>query len=173
MDDGDPKRPSAPKLLTALAALVVAALAAATGLDLDAVLSGSAGGSSGAPAHGGSSAATARDDSARVLELYEAGGESDEIVEVEGKVVHILPDDTEGEPHQLFLLELSNDVTLKISHNTRIAPRIEGLRRGDRVRVHGEYEWNDKGGVVHWTHRTLGRHSHEPGWIEHAGRRYE
>ena len=173
MQDTDSNRRTGPKALAAIAALVVAALAAATGIDLDALLGGSAADGASAPAPASAPSAGGRDDAARVLDLFEAGVESDEIVEVEGEVVHLLPDDTEGEPHQRFLLELSNDVTLKISHNTRIAPRIDGLRRGDRVRLRGEYEWNDHGGVVHWTHRTLGRSAHEPVWIDFDGRRYE
>lgn len=175
MTDSKQKTSGAPKLLAALVALLVAAIAAATGVDLGALLGDETAGTEGAPARTEAAAATstATDDAAVVARLFDAAEESDEIVEVAGEVVHILPDDTEGEPHQLFLLELAGGMTLKISHNTRIAPRIDGLRRGDRVRVRGEYEWNEKGGVVHWTHRTLGSSRHEPGWIEHAGRRYE
>ena len=53
-----------------------------------------------------------------------------------------------------------------------LAPRIDALRGGDRVAFHGEYEWNERGGVIHRTHHDP-RGSHPGGWLEHAGRRYE
>ncbi len=62
--------------------------------------------------------------------------------------------------------------TVLFAHNIDLAPRLNGLKVGDRVEFHGEYEWNAKGGVIHWTHRDpLGRH--EPGWLKHNGRRYD
>ena len=93
-------------------------------------------------------------------------------VEAEGEVVHLLPDDTRGSQHQLFLCELSNGITLKISHNIDIAPYIP-LEKGDTVRFRGDYEYNDKGGVVHWTHRNTRGGSHPHGWILHEGKKYE
>lgn len=99
-------------------------------------------------------------------------GRSDLIVGVEGEVVHLLPDDEEGSRHQLFLLELEGGQTLKVSHNIDLAPRIP-LEKGDRVRVRGEYEWNDRGGVVHWTHLTSGSSDHPHGYVEHEGTIYQ
>lgn len=113
-----------------------------------------------------------RDDTAQIRQLFTAM-RSGVQVEAEGEVVHILPDDNEGSRHQLFLCELSNGITLKISHNIDVAPYIDGLRKGDTVRFHGEYEWNEKGGVVHWTHRNTRGGSHPGGWILHEGKKYE
>lgn len=113
-----------------------------------------------------------RDDTAKIAALNRAK-RSDVQVEVEGEVVHILPDDNHGSRHQLFLMELSNGLTLKVSHNIDIAPYIEDLKRGDTVRIHGEYEANDKEGVVHWTHRNTRGGSHPGGWILHNGTKYE
>jgi hypothetical protein len=51
-------------------------------------------------------------------------------------------------------------------------PRIDGLREGDAVEYSGEYEWNPRGGVVHWTHRDpSGRHV--AGWLKHDGRVFQ
>lgn len=93
------------------------------------------------------------------------------MVESEGVVVAVLPDDRRGSRHQRFLLEVAGGGTVLVSHNIDLAPRVKGLARGDRVRFRGEYEWNDKGGVVHWTHHDPG--GRRPGgWVELEGRRY-
>jgi len=89
----------------------------------------------------------------------------------EGVVVAILPDDTEGRRHQRFIVRLPSGQTLLIAHNIDLAPRIDSLAKGDRIEFYGEYEWNEKGGVIHWTHHDPdGRHT--DGWIIHRGRKY-
>ncbi len=90
----------------------------------------------------------------------------------EGTVSRILGDDSMGDRHQRFILTLDSGRTLLIAHNIDIAPRIESLREGDTVSFSGEYEWNDKGGVVHWTHLDP-QGQHEAGWIRHQGRVYQ
>ena len=93
-------------------------------------------------------------------------------VEGRGIVDKLLADDNRGSRHQRFILRLPHGQTLLVAHNIDLAPRIDTLRVGDEVRFFGEYEWNEKGGVLHWTH-------HDPkgtqvgGWVEHRGRRYE
>ncbi len=89
-----------------------------------------------------------------------------------GTVSRILDDDREGNRHQRFILALGTGRTLLIAHNVDVAPRIEGLTVGDAVSFHGIYEWNDKGGVVHWTHHDP-QGQHHAGWIRHRGRTYQ
>ena len=97
---------------------------------------------------------------------------SDTQVRGSGTVIKVLPDDTRGSQHQRFLLKLVNDHTILIAHNIDLAPRIENLQKGDQVSFNGEFEWNEKGGVVHWTHHDPGnRHIH--GWLERDGKRYQ
>src|SRR6185503_6854470 len=96
---------------------------------------------------------------------------SDIQVEGEGTVSRLLPDDLNGPRHQRFIVQLASGQTLLITHNIDIAPRIDGLEVGDSVRFNGEYVWNAKGGVVHWTHHDpQGRHV--AGWVVHNGKTY-
>lgn len=90
----------------------------------------------------------------------------------EGTVTRILGDDTVGDHHQRFILTLDSGRTLLIAHNIDLAPRIDSLREGDSVSFNGEYESNDKGGVVHWTHHDP-QGQHEDGWLKHHGRTYQ
>ncbi len=108
----------------------------------------------------------------QVLNAYR-NRQSDVIVEnVSGVVEAILPDDLEGSRHQRFIIRLAGGQTVLIVHNIDLAARIDSLREGDRVSVKGEYEWNDRGGLIHWTHHDP-RNIHEGGWIDHNNLRYE
>ena len=92
-------------------------------------------------------------------------------VEGEGTVTRLLADDTEGDRHQRFIVELGSGQTLLVVHNIDVAPRVEGLREGDRVVFKGEYVWNEQGGLIHWTHHDPDGFS-EGGWIQYEGTRY-
>jgi hypothetical protein len=93
-------------------------------------------------------------------------------VQGSGRVKKILADDNDGSRHQRFIIELKSGQTVLIAHNIDLAERIELLEKGDQIEFHGEYEWNPRGGVVHWTHRDpSGRHL--SGWIKHNGRTYQ
>lgn len=63
-----------------------------------------------------------------------------------------------------MILQLRNRHTLLIAHNIDLADRVPvGL--GDRLRFRGMYEWNERGGLVHWTHRDpMGNEA--GGWIK-------
>lgn len=82
-------------------------------------------------------------------------------IEASGIVRRLLPDDNDGARHQRFVLDLRNGQTVLLAHNLDLARRIP-LGLGDRVQFRGVYEWNDLGGLVHWTH-------HDPLGVEDGG----
>lgn len=106
----------------------------------------------------------------QIAQLF-AARRSNVLVSATGTVERILADDLDPPRHQKFILRLSNKQTLLISHNIDLAPRINSLREGTNVTFSGEYEWSDKGGIVHWTHHDPnGRR--EGGWIHYEGYLY-
>jgi hypothetical protein len=111
-------------------------------------------------------------DSARnpVLAAY-AAQQSGLWLETSGRIQRVLHDDNDGARHQRFVLELDGGHTVLVAHNIDLARRIPA-RQGLTLGVRGRYEWNNHGGVIHWTHHDpQGR---EPGgWISIDGTRYE
>ncbi|GJM26765.1 MAG: hypothetical protein DHS20C16_31800 [Phycisphaerae bacterium] len=99
------------------------------------------------------------------------GGLSGEMIQTAATVTKTLPDDDEGSRHQRFIVKLNSGKTLLIAHNIDLAKRVP-VDEGDSVRFRGQFETNERGGVIHWTH-------HDPagrrpgGWIEHDGRQYK
>ena len=89
-----------------------------------------------------------------------------------GEIVKVLSDDRDGSRHQRFLLRLGSGQTLLVAHNIDLAPRVVSLAAGDTVEFFGEYEWNTKGGVIHWTHHDP-QGTHVSGWLKHQGRTYK
>ncbi|MEG7597122.1 DUF3465 domain-containing protein [Vibrio cholerae] len=107
-----------------------------------------------------------------VLQQAYKSQQSDIQVQGFGQVVKVLPDDNDGSKHQKFILKLNSGQTLLVAHNIDLAPRIPNLKVGDSVEFYGEYEWNKKGWVLHWTHKDpQNRHAH--GWLKHNGQVYE
>jgi cold shock CspA family protein len=90
----------------------------------------------------------------------------------EGVVDRVLSDDNDGSRHQRFILRLASGQTLLIAHNIDISPRIEALKSGDRVAFYGQYEWNEEGGVIHWTHHDP-EGQHISGWLKANGMVYQ
>lgn len=111
-----------------------------------------------------------RSDDQRIAEAFEKQI-SNIWVESSGTIEKILPDDREGSPHQRLIVRLYTGQTLLLSHNIDIAPRVPDPEIGSEIYFRGEYEWNSKGGVVHWTHHDPDRR-HSGGWIEYKGKRY-
>ena len=111
---------------------------------------------------------------AEAITLKEAYESQKSNVQVKGKgtVTRILTDDNNGSRHQKFILKLSLGQTILIAHNIDLAPRVSSIAKGDLVQFYGVYEWNNKGGVVHWTHRDPNNH-HINGWLKHKGHVYQ
>lgn len=107
----------------------------------------------------------------QLVEAYQ-NHRSDFQVQVTATVIKLLADDNRGSRHQRFIVRLNAGQTLLVAHNIDLAARIDSLKEGDSIELYGEYEWSDKGGVMHWTHRDPdGRHV--GGWIKHNGKIYQ
>ena len=92
-------------------------------------------------------------------------------IEVTGFVRRLLADDDDGSPHQRFIIDIGGGWTLLIAHNIDLAKRVP-LGMGDRVQVRGMYEWNDLGGLVHWTHDDP-HSSEDGGWVRYRRKVYK
>jgi hypothetical protein len=90
-------------------------------------------------------------------------------LETGGRVLRVLPDDNAGSRHQRMILD-TGGVTVLVAHNIDLAGRVP-VSTGDRLTLRGRYEWNDQGGVMHWTHHDPQGHG-AGGWIRRDGRLY-
>lgn len=93
-------------------------------------------------------------------------------VEGRGTVAKVLPDDNDGSRHQRFIVRLASGQSILIAHNIDLAPRVEAVKEGGPVSFRGDYEWNPRGGVVHWTHLDPDG-KHRAGWIKHGGQTFQ
>ena len=94
-------------------------------------------------------------------------------VTAQGVVTSVLTDDSgPSGVHQRFIIRLVGSTqTVLVDNNVTIGQRAPVLQ-GSNVSVHGEYVWNDQGGLIHFTHHDPAR-THEGGWIELSGVRYQ
>lgn len=103
---------------------------------------------------------------------------SDTWVETRGVVERLLPDDRVtydgSDTHQRLILRTDDGINILVAHNTCTSDRVPA-KRGDRLTLRGEYEWTEKGGTIHFTHKPkfATRDATRSGWIDHAGKRYE
>ncbi len=92
-------------------------------------------------------------------------------IEVTGFVRRLLSDDDDGLRHQRFIIDIGDRRTLLIAHNIDLAKRVP-IGMGDRVHIRGMYEWNELGGLVHWTHDDP-HGVEEGGYIRYRTRYYK
>jgi len=94
-------------------------------------------------------------------------------VTAQGVVTSVLADDTgPSGTHQRFIIRLTGTTqTVLVDNNVTIGRRAP-VAPDDDVIVHGEYVWNDQGGLIHFTHHDPAP-AHEGGWIELNGTRYQ
>jgi uncharacterized protein DUF3465 len=92
-------------------------------------------------------------------------------VTVTASVVTVLPDSSSGAdgPHQRFDVDVSG-VVVEIDHNLDLAARVP-VQVGNQLTIHGQFEPDPGHPVIHYTHHATG--SHEGGWIDLAGQRYD
>jgi len=105
-----------------------------------------------------------------IKSLYESR-RSGTMVYTVGHVTRILADDNEGSRHQRFILDTAQGVSVLVAHNIDLAPRVP-IQQSDQISIRGQYEWSEKGGVIHWTHHDP-RKKHPEGWILHNDVKYE
>ena len=89
-------------------------------------------------------------------------------VTADGVVTSVLPDATGPR----FIIRLAGATqTVLIENNVTVGQRVP-VAAADPVTVHGEYIWNDQGGLIHYTHHDPAP-GHEGGWIDRNGVRYQ
>lgn len=138
----------------------------------DARTSTSTGTSTSANSTANSTASTSATGTDQVLAAAFEQRQSDVQVQASGRVTRVLADDNDGSRHQRFIVQLASGQTVLVAHNIDLASRVASLQTGDVVEFYGEYEWNERGGVIHWTHRDP-QHGHTDGWIRHNGHTYQ
>ena len=111
------------------------------------------------------------DDQHKIMKAYQQQISNIQ-VQSKGEVKAILADDNDGSRHQKMILKLENGLTVLVAHNIDLAPRVEGLRKGEIVEFYGEYEYSPKGGVIHWTHHDP-QAKHVDGWLKYQGKSYQ
>lgn len=111
------------------------------------------------------------------LAIYQAFSQKNENQKTQvlgcGQVKKVLKDDNDGTRHQKFLISIDGypQITVLVAHNIDLAKRVDNITPNTPIRFYGEYIYNDKGGVLHWTHKDPTAR-HQDGWLEYNGRKY-
>ena len=120
----------------------------------------------------GPACATATADNAAVQRDYTEHRSTVQVT-AEGVVTSILEDATgPSGRHQRFIIRLAGlTQTVLIENNLDVGQRVP-VAPNDDLTIHGEYIWNDQGGLIHYTHHDPAP-GHEGGWIDRNGVRYQ
>jgi hypothetical protein len=87
------------------------------------------------------------------------------------KVIELMPDDTQGSPHQKFRVQLSNGRSIMIISNLDMCVHVP-VQVGDSVGAGGEFIPTGKAsGLLHWVHRDP-KKQRPDGYIELNGQVY-
>jgi hypothetical protein len=106
----------------------------------------------------------------RVMNAYQFR-QSNIPVEVDARVILILPDMVDIGKYQQFMVMLETGHKMMVSHDLETGRRAP-VTVNSQIRIKGEYDWSEFGGVIHWTHRDQ-TGERDGGWIEFDGRRYQ
>lgn len=86
------------------------------------------------------------------------------------EVVKLLPDDTQGLPHQRWYVRLSNGAQVFCVYNLDMGGKIP-LKVGDRIAIGGEFKMTNVGPLMHWLHDDP-RDRRPDGYVDFNGQRY-
>lgn len=98
---------------------------------------------------------TVVDNSANDADIVRAVNEQRRLNFVEGGgmvVIKVLPDDTNGNEHQKWMVRLSNGKTMQAVYNSDMCPRVP-IQVGDVVAMGGQFIWTNQGALLHWLHK--------------------
>ncbi len=85
-------------------------------------------------------------------------------------VIELLADDTQGLPHEKFIVRLSNGATVLCVFNLDMGQRIP-LKVGDIVDLGGQFKWTNVGALMHWLHADT-QNRRPDGYVDLNGKRY-
>ncbi len=116
--------------------------------------------------------ATASPDDAAIIQDFQHHRSNVEVT-ADGAVVRVFADRSSSTGvHEQFIVRLTGtDLTVEVEHNISIGARVPVVA-GDHVVIHGEYIWNSKGGLIHFTHHDP-QGTHEGGYIRDNGKTYD
>jgi hypothetical protein len=125
----------------------------------------------------GCATAGQRDADTENAKIYDAWRSARSGIEVQasGAIARVLGErGGRSGPHEGFLLHLTGSggrgLTVRVESNIDIMGNF-AVHDGDPAVVRGEYEYDPRGGVIHWTHRDFGGR-HPAGFVEINGRLY-